>query len=97
MAVWHLLEIENHLHQIGWSVEERLDGDGIAISEAWIIHRKTNRQLDFHGMDVMTGRLLEHPIFCQINGTKIALYFYRKGKMWDKALAEFIKELNKLD
>jgi hypothetical protein len=97
MAIWHLEELENRIQQLGWRIVSRIDGDGYRISGSWMIVRKTERQLDFQGMDDLIVKPMDQAYGCEIGGTKATLYFYKKGKQWDDALAKFMNELNHLD
>lgn len=102
MTQWHLDEIENSLNKIGWIITERISAnekdDYIG---AWIIKRSTERIVDFDGIFDGLGNTIKDPSIdkaysCGIKETKISLYFYKKGEIWDNNLKKFIYEVNEL-
>ena len=102
MAQWHLDEIENSLNRIGWTIIERKNpNEKENFIGAWIIKRASERIMDFEGIFDGMGNTIKNPSLdkaygCQINGTDISLYFYKKGKKWDENLEGFINEINDL-
>ncbi len=96
MAEWHLSELENEIQQIGWKIISRQEGDGIRISASWVIKRGSVQQIDFNGLDDLKVLPLKKSYGCEVKNSDISVYFYKKGKQWEKNLATFISSLNKL-
>ena len=101
MAQWHLDEIENALNRIGWNVTKRIPSSDNFIG-GWTISRGNLRTIYFNGIFDGLGNTIKNPSLdkaygCDIQDTNISLYFYKKGKMWNEALKNFVDELNRLE
>ena len=99
MAQWHLIELENALNNIGWTVVERLESNRRdSFIGGWIIKRQNERIVDFDGAFDEFGNIIkdlniDNSYGCQIRDTNISLYFYKKGNKWDDNLKNFIDEM----
>lgn len=90
------------MHRIGWSIIERIPtNESEYYLGGWRLKRSSEYEVEFSGFFDGLGRNIKNPSLekagaCFIKGPGICLYFYRKGKMWDEALAEFVEEMNNL-
>ncbi len=81
---------------MGWEIISKQEGDDIRISETWVIERGSVQQIDFDGLDDLKVLPPEKSYGCEVKNSDISLYFYKKGKQWDKNLAIFVSPLNEL-
>ena len=100
MAQWRLDKTENALNRIGWKVTEKIPSNDNFIG-GWKIRRGSSRIVNFEGIFNGLGNIIKNPsldkAYCDIQDTKISLYFYKKGKMWNESFKNFVDELNKLE
>jgi hypothetical protein len=102
MAQWHLNDLEHALHQIGFTIVQRMSPNvKDSFIGAWVIKRGSEYIIYFDGIFDGLGNTIPHPslekaIGCSIRGTEISLYLYKKGNMWNQHLKKFIQKVNAL-
>ena len=98
MADWHLLQLEDRLRMVGWTVTDVLPGDGYRTSAVWVVRRgREERRIAFEGQTEQGSALpLERAYGCNVEEADADLYFGKKSSSrWRDELAHFVATLNR--
>jgi hypothetical protein len=103
MSKPHLRALENELVRKGWQIVAVHPGDDYRISATWEIRRGSTRPsvfIDFHGMEPGGDYCLplEESYGCDVRGRPgVSLHFrriHRSRRLWEQALAAFVRALD---